>query len=40
MRSARHRPHFAAPWERDHNRIARRKVGDGGSDLLDNTIRI
>jgi hypothetical protein len=31
------RPAFAAPWERDHDRVARRKVGDAGSDLLDNT---
>src|SRR6516164_7778850 len=30
------RPAFAAPWKRDHDRIARRKIGGGGSNLLDN----
>jgi hypothetical protein len=29
------RPAFAAPGERDHDRIAGRKVGDAGSNLLD-----
>src|SRR5580704_10189164 len=30
------RPAFAAPWKRDHDRVAGRKVGDDGSNLLDN----
>jgi hypothetical protein len=29
-------PAFTAPWKRDHDRVARRKVGDGRSNLLDN----
>ena len=37
MREARHGPTFAAPWKRDHHRVAGPKVGDGGSNLLDNT---
>jgi hypothetical protein len=27
---------FAAPWKRDHDWVAGRKIGDGGSNLLDN----
>jgi hypothetical protein len=29
-------PAFAAPWERDDDRVPGCKVGDGGSDLFDN----
>jgi hypothetical protein len=37
MRVARHGPHSPHPWKRNYHGVTGREVGDGGSNLLDDT---